>query len=184
MSACMTGCHVRPWAWRQAGRHTHDRSRMALRGSEASRMGRASQGRSPRQPSPRRAKGCLSSMDPSWGGCIRVASCDGVMASEPIAPGNSTRPRTASACARRPRGPPRHLEVCSTWAMGLGSGPGEYPEGVPVEGQADQGALVDIEGDGIGQQCDRVVNCVRLHSSARAAVNAPALPHPRAAVAA
>ena len=45
--------------------------------------------------------------------------------------------------------------------MGLGSGPGEYPEGVPVEGQADRGALVDIEGDGIGQQCDRVVELRR-----------------------
>ena len=63
------------------------------------------------------------------------------------------------------------LEVRSTWAMGLGSGPGEDPEGLPVKGQADRGALVDIEGDGIGQQCDRVVELAgRIHSSARAAV--------------
>jgi hypothetical protein len=56
------------------------------------------------------------------------------------------------------------LEVCSTWAMGLGSSLGQCPEGLPVEGQADRGALVDIESDGIGQQGDRVVKLTGPHT--------------------
>ena len=48
--------------------------------------------------------------------------------------------------------------------MGLGSSLGECPEGLPVEGQADRRALVDIECDGIGQQGDRVVKLTGAHT--------------------
>jgi hypothetical protein len=56
------------------------------------------------------------------------------------------------------------LELCSAWTMGLGRGPGECPEGLPVERQANWRALVDIERDGIGQQCDRVVQLTGQHT--------------------
>ena len=156
-----------------------------LRGSEASRMGRASQGRSPSALLEEQRAVCHLWTQAG----VDVSVLPLVMASWPPGAHRSWQlnpPENGlSLCQATPEVRQGALEVCSTWAMGLGSGPGEYPEGVPVEGQADRGAFVDIEGDGIGQQCDRVVE-LRRPPVARPGLpwNAPALPHPRAAVAA
>ena len=79
---------------------------------------------------------------------------EGIVFTLPTVPASGPRPLPAVPPARglpRPvpggwRGPRRHLGVAQRRAMGLGSGSGEGAEGLPVEGEAAERALLDIEG--------------------------------------